>query len=52
MSVGWLLALLVLLAAFVMFLVGKMGGVEAAMFGGLALAIMLSPFPVPFKWPA
>lgn len=50
MSIGWLLALLVLLAAFVMFLVGKMDVVTAGMFGGLALAIMLSPFPVKTPW--
>jgi hypothetical protein len=44
-SFGWLLALLVLLA-------DRMDGVTAAMFGGLALAILLSPFPVPWKGPA
>lgn len=49
MSFGWLLALLVLLAAFVLFLVGRMDGVTASMFGALALSILLSPFPV--KWP-
>jgi hypothetical protein len=52
MSFGWLLALLVLLAAFVLFVVDRMDGVTAAMFGGLALAILLSPFPVPWKGPA
>ena len=50
MSVGWLLALLVLVAAFVLFLVGRMDSLQAAMFAGLALAIMLSPFPVTFPW--
>lgn len=49
-SFGAILAFLVLVAAFVMFLVGKMDGVTAAMFGALALAILLSPFPV--KWRA
>lgn len=52
MSFGWLLALLVLLAAFVLFVVGRMDGVTAAMFAGLALSILLSPFPVPWKMPA
>lgn len=48
MSFGSILAFLVLVAAFVLFLMGKMDGVMAAMFAGLALAILLSPFPV--KW--
>jgi hypothetical protein len=50
-SIGWLIALLVLLAAFVLFLMGRMDGLTAAMFGGLAIAILLSPFPVgKFPW--
>lgn len=49
MSIGWVLALLVLICAFVLFIVGRMDGLQAAMFGGLALSIMLSPFPVPWK---
>lgn len=49
MSFGAILAFLVLVAAFVMWLTDKMPGVEAAMFGALALAILFSPFPV--KWP-
>ena len=49
MSIGWLLAFLVLVASFVLWLSDKMGGVEAAMFGGLALAILFSP--VTFKAP-
>ena len=49
MSIGYLLALLVLVEAFVLVLVSRMEPLEAAMFGALALAIMLSPFPV--KWP-
>lgn len=49
MSFGAILAFLVLVAAFVLFLVDRMGGLEAAMFGALALSILLSPFPV--RWP-
>ena len=49
MSFGAILAFLVLVAAFVLFLVDRMAGLEAAMFGALALSILLSPFPV--KWP-
>jgi hypothetical protein len=52
MSLGWLLAFLVLAAAFVMFLVGKMDGVQAAMFGGLALAILFSPVTFKAPWQA
>lgn len=48
MSVGSLVAFLVLVAAFVLFLMSKMDGVMAAMFGGLALAILLSAFPL--RW--
>lgn len=47
-SFGHLVALLVLLAAFVLYITGKMDGVPAAMFGGLALAIMLTAFPI--RW--
>lgn len=49
MSFGAILAFLVLVAAFVLFLTGRMDGMVSAMFSGLALAILLSPFPV--KWP-
>ncbi len=49
MSFGAILAFLVLVAAFVLFLVGRMDTTTAAMFGTLALSILLSPFPV--KWP-
>ena len=49
MSIGAILAFLVLVCAFVLFLVGRMDGTQAALFGALALAILLSPFPV--KWP-
>lgn len=48
MSFGAILSFLVLVAAFVLFIVGRMDGVQAAMFGALALSILLSPFPV--KW--
>lgn len=50
MSFGAILAFLVLVAAFVMAITGKMDIVEATMFGFLALSILLSPFPV--KWGA
>ena len=49
MSFGAILAFLVLVAAFVLFLVNRMDGVMAAMFCALALSILLSPFPV--RWP-
>lgn len=48
-SVGTLIALLVLLAAFVLFVVGRMDGVTAAMFGGLAFAILLTVVPLPWR---
>lgn len=51
MSIGSILAFLVLVAAFVLFLIGKMDGVSAAMFGALALAILLSAFPVKWRVP-
>lgn len=51
MSFGWLIALLVLLAAFVLFLMDRMDGITACMFGGLALAILASPFPVKWRVP-
>ena len=51
MSIGCLLALLVMLASFVLFIVGRMDGVQAAMFGALAFAILCSPFPVKWPWP-
>lgn len=51
-SFGWLLALLVLVAAFILFLMERMDGITACMFGGLALAILLSPFPVKWSWPS
>lgn len=40
-TIGWIIALLVLIAAFVLWLAGKMDGLEAAMFGGLALARLI-----------
>ena len=49
MSIGWLLALLALISSLVLFLIGRMDGGTAAMFGALALSILLSPFPI--KWP-
>lgn len=48
MSIGSLIAFLVIVAAFVLFLMSQMDGVIAAMFGGLALAILLTPFPL--RW--
>lgn len=48
MSFGHLVALLVLGAAFVLYIVGKMDGTTAAMFGGLAFAILVSGFPI--RW--
>lgn len=48
-SVGTLIALLVLLASFVLFVVGRMDGVQAAMFGGLAFAILLTVVPLPWR---
>ena len=44
MNIGWLLALLVLLAAFVLYLIGKVDPVVAGMFAGLSLAILLLVF--------
>ncbi len=52
MSIGAILAFLTLCAAFVLFLVGRMDGMTAALFGALALAILLSPFPVKWQFPA
>ena len=49
MSFGAILAFLVLVAAFVLLLVGRMEPTEAACFGALARAILVSPFPG--KWP-
>lgn len=49
MSFGGILAFLVLVAAFVLWLTDKMPGLEAALVGALALAILFSPFPV--RWP-
>ena len=49
MSFGGIVAFLVLVASFVLALIGKMEIVEAAMFAGLALAILLSPFLL--RWP-
>jgi len=51
-SFGTLVALLVLLAAFILFLMGRMDGVTASMFAGLALAILLSAFPLRWSVPA
>lgn len=45
---GHLVALLVLLAAFVLYITGKMDGVSAAMFGGLAFSIFLTAWPM--RW--
>ena len=50
MSLGAIIAFLVLVAVFVMFLVGRMDGMMAALFGALALAILFSPFPVLWPW--
>lgn len=52
LSIGSILAFLVLVAAFVLFLMGKMDGVTAGMFGALALAILLSAFPIRWSAPA
>ena len=49
-SVGWVIGFLVLVAAFVLWLTDKMPGVEAALFGALAAAILFSPFPVRWPW--
>lgn len=48
-SIGAILAFLVLVAAFVLFLMNRMDGMLAGLFGALALSILLSPFPV--RWP-
>lgn len=40
-TIGRVLALLVLVAAFVLALIGRMDVVEAVMFGGLAVAMLL-----------
>ena len=48
-SLGAILAFLVLVAALVFFLMGRMDVVIAVMFGALALSILLSPFPI--RWP-
>ena len=50
MSIGYVLAFLVLVAAFVLWLMNRMDPTTAGMFAGLALAIMLSPFPIRL-WP-
>lgn len=49
---GHLVALLVLGAAFVLWLVGQMDVREALMFIGLAVAILVSPFPIRWTPPA
>lgn len=51
MSIGSLLAFLVLIAAFVLWIVGQMDVREALMFGCLAVAILLSPFPIKWRVP-
>jgi hypothetical protein len=50
-SIGWVLAFLTLVSAFVLWLTDKMPAVEAGMFAALALAILFSPFPVKWSWP-
>ena len=52
MSIGHLIALLVLGAAFVLWLVGQMDIREALMFIGLAVSILTSPFPLKWRVPA
>lgn len=49
MSLGSLLAFLVLISAFVLWLVGQMDVREALMFGCLALAILLTAVPLPWR---
>ena len=49
MSIGAILAFLVLVAAFVLWLVGQMDVREAGMFAALALAILLSGIAVPWR---
>ncbi len=41
LTIGWILALIVLILDIVLFAVGRMPGVEAAFFGMLALARLL-----------
>lgn len=48
MSFGTLLAVLVIVADLVLYLMGKLPGEVAAMFAALALAILLSA--VPLRW--
>jgi anaerobic C4-dicarboxylate transporter len=49
MSIGALIALIVGICALVLFLTARMDGIEAAMFGGLAVAILLAGFPIPWR---
>ncbi len=52
MSFGHLLAFLVLVAAFVLWLSGRMDGLPAAMYGALAFAILCTAFPIKWRVPA
>lgn len=49
MSFGTLLALLVLIAALVLALVGRLDPLEAGMFAALALAVLLTAVPLPWR---
>lgn len=49
MSIGGVLALLVLIAAFVLYLISKLDPTDAALFAALAVAILLSAWPIVWK---
>ena len=49
MSLGTLVALLVLIVAVVLLVIGRMDGLEAGMFAALALAVLLTAVPLPWR---
>jgi len=48
-SLGTLVALLVLIVAVVLLVIGRMDGLEAGMFAALALAVLLTAVPFPWR---
>lgn len=49
MSLGWLLAVLVLIGAFVLVLVARLDFFEGILIGSLALAVLLSSIVLPWR---
>jgi hypothetical protein len=49
MSFGTLVALLVLIVAVVLLVIGRMDPLEAGLFAALALAVLLTAVPLPWR---